>query len=83
MHPHKSNGPYRCQCGEGLTADSNICSDANECHGSSQPIRYDVLTPKCNYEHKWIKGKFTQNDNFISCSVRGAESNGEGPRYMR
>ena len=30
-----------------------------------------------------LKGKFTQNDNFIYCSVRGAESNGEGLRFMR
>ena len=30
-----------------------------------------------------LKGKFTQNDDFISRSVRGAESNGEGVRCMR
>ena len=31
----------------------------------------------------YLKGKFTQNSNFISRSVLGAESNGEGPRCMR
>ena len=30
-----------------------------------------------------LKGKFTQKNNFISRSVQGTESNGEGPRYMR
>ena len=29
-----------------------------------------------------LKGKFTQNDKFISRSIRGAELNGEGPRCI-
>ena len=30
-----------------------------------------------------LLGSLSKNDNFISRSVRGAESNGKGPRCMR
>ena len=31
----------------------------------------------------FFRGRSPKNDNFMSRSVQGAESNGEGPRCMR